>query len=499
MNAPANDWAALDRALSDLAASGSVEVREDGEWLAELATLHFELRVERKTPLVHLWSDERNLTRRVLRVKESAGDRIVLEVQRFGRAKPGRLEFLRTDSPRAAGRVTREQFRARFTRILGDRFPDAVVDSLTAAPDLENSFSGSYVRGVMHEGSHAWALLAAAPSEDAATIENILAFGILWLDWTRSRAERRAVEGLRFFVPHGASQRLRERLLALLPSVRAEIFEMREPDAVMQKIDPTDAGNLESWLVPREQMESTLSNARETIARIRAMLPGNADAIQWRVAGSASEVSLCFHGMQFARWTRQGTFFGLGNSTELLTAANERALERLVHQLDLHRSPLAGDTNHALYRGAPERWLESIVLEDPAKLDALLDARYFYSQVPALAAGDRGVLDVLGVTRQGRLVVIELKASEDLQLPIQAVDYWLRVRRHQREGEFQRYGYFAGVAIDPQPPLVWLVSPGLRFHSATDTLLKYLLPEIRVTRIGLAENWRRGLKIIFRQ
>jgi hypothetical protein len=102
LNSPATDWAGLDRALSDLAASGSVEVGEDGEWLAELATLHFELRVERKNPLVHVWSDERNLTRRILRVKETAGDRIVLEVQRFGRAKPGRLEFLLTDSPRAA-------------------------------------------------------------------------------------------------------------------------------------------------------------------------------------------------------------------------------------------------------------------------------------------------------------------------------------------------------------------------------------------------------------
>src|ERR1700691_1671593 len=130
--------------------------------------------------------------------------------------------------------------------------------------------------------------------------------------------------------------------------------------------------------------------------------------------------------------------------------------------------------------------LESIVLEDPAKLDAQLDSRHFYSQVPALAAGDRGVLDLLGITRQGRLVVIELKASEDLQLPVQAVDYWLRVRRHQREADFQRDGYFPGVVIDPQPPLVWLVSPGLRFHSATDTLLKYLSPEIRVTRIGAA-------------
>jgi hypothetical protein len=384
LNSPANDWAALDRALSDLAASGSVEVREDGEWLAELATLHFELRVERKNPLVHLWSDERNLTRRVLRIKENAGDRIV-------------------------------------------------------------------------------------------------------------------PEGLRFFVPQGTRQRLRARLLAFSASLRAEIYEMREPDAALQKIDRADAGNLESWLVTRDQLESVLRAASETITRIRAMLPVNADAIQCRVPAAANEVALAFHGMQFARWTRQGVFFGLGTSTELLATSNERALERRLHPLELHRSPVATDTNHALYRGAPERWLESVVLEDPAKLDALLDTRHFYSQVPALAAGDRGVLDLLGITRPGRRVVIELKASEDLQLPVQAVDYWLRVRRHQREGDFQRDGYFAGVAIDPQPPLVWLVSPGLRFPSATDTLLQYLSPEIRVTRIGLAENWRRGLKIIFRQ
>lgn len=43
----------------------------------------------------------------------------------------------------------------------------------------------------------------------------------------------------------------------------------------------------------------------------------------------------------------------------------------------------------------------------------------------------------------------------------------------------QQYGYFAGVKIDPRPPLVWLVVPGLRFHSATDTLRKYLSSQIR--------------------
>jgi hypothetical protein len=499
MNAPADDWAELDRALGEMASSGSVEVREDGEWLAELAGLHCELHRKGGNSLVHLWSEERNLTRRVLRVKEHSQDRIILEVQRFGRAKPGRLEFLRTDSARPAGRITREQFRARLERILAERFPDATVDSLTAAPDLEHSFSGLYVRGRMHEGSRAWALLAVPSAEDAAAIEGILAYGLLWVDWTRSHAERRAVEGLRLMVPEGTSRVLRERVLALSSAARTEIFEFDEPAARMQKVDAADGGNLQSRLVPRREFESVLTAARDSISRVRAIVPATAGAIEARVPRGTREVALCFQGLEFARWTQEGLYFGLGDARRRLSEETEAALERLLRQLELHRSSLAEETNHPLYRAAPERWLETLVLEDATRLDAQLVPSHLYSQVPALSAGDRGVLDLLGVTRRGRLVVIELKASEDIQMPIQAVDYWLRVRRHQREGDFQRNGYFSGVEIDPQPPLVWLVAPGLRFHPATDTLLKYLSPEIQVTRIGLAENWRRGLKIVFRQ
>jgi hypothetical protein len=499
VNPPAQDWAALDRAWGDFAASGCVEVREDGQWLAELASLQCEINRKGKQALVHLWSDERNLTRRVLRVKECAEDRIVLEVQRFGRAKPGRLEFLRTDSPRAAGRITREQFRARFDRILKERFPDAVVDSLTAAPDLEHAFSCLYVRGAMHEGSRAWGVLAVSASEDAAAVEGIAAFGILWLDWLRGHVQHRAVEGLRLFVPQGASRCLRERLLALSSAGRTEIHELREPDGMMRKVDCADAGNLENRLMPRREVESKLRAVADTIADIRAMLPNASHAIELRVLAGKDQLGLSFRGLVFARWTKQGVFFGLGNAPERLTSATKPRLERLLHQLDLHRNSLAEDANHYLYRAAPERWLESIVIEDPVKLDAQLDPEHFYSQVPALAAGDRGVLDLLGITRKGRLVVIELKASEDIQLPVQAVDYWLRVRRHQREADFQQYGYFAGVQIDPRPSQGWLVAPELRFHSATEILLKYLSPEIQVTRIGLSENWRRALKIVFRQ
>jgi len=502
-----DEWAEIGRALDAMTASGSAEVREDGEWLAELATLRCELRREGKNSLVHLWSSERNLTRRVMRVKENLPERIVFEVQRFGRARPGRLEFLRSDSRRPAGRVTREQFRARFRRALAENFPDATIDSLTAAPDLEHSFSGLYVRGRMHEGSRSWAILAVAPGENSAAIEGVLAFGILWLDWTRchageARGASRAVEGLRLFVPEGAGRLLRARVLGLSTSAHTEIFELREPEGRIEKQEPADAANLESWLMPRRDVESLVAEAQEAIAKIHPLAlhrPPAGGEIGLRLVPQTREIALCFRGLEFGRWSREGIFFGLGDSRERLTKETEPALDQLIRQIDLHRNSLASETNHPLYRSAPERWIETLAIEDPARLDAQLDPRHLYSQVPALAAGDRGVLDLLGVTRRGRLVVIELKASEDIQMAVQAVDYWLRVRRYQREGDFLRFGYFTGVSLDPQPPLLWLVAPGLRFHSATDTLLKYFLPEIHSTRIGLNENWRRGLKIIFRQ
>lgn len=498
MPAAPNDWAELERELVALAASGAVEVREDGEWLAELAGLHCEVHHQGKSPLIHLWSDERNLTRRLLRVKERNPNRILLEVQRFGKTKPGQLEFLLRDNSRPAGRVTREQFRARFARILAEKFPDSIVESLTSSPDLEHSFSGLYVRGTMHEGRRGWALLAAGPSE-ADSVEDMLAFGILWLDWSRNHSEKRGIEGLRLFVPEGTSRSLREGALGLSSAAKLEIFEMREPDVVIQRVDLADAGNLESYLVPRSEIENTIAMASETAQRIRAMLPHNSAAITTRVPPQSGAVAFCFRGVEFARRTHEGIFFGLGKSIERLRAESEPRLRKLLHDLDLYRSPLAGDTKHKLYRSWPERWLESIVQDDPAKIDALLDPKHFYSQVPALAAGDRAIPDLLGVTRHGRLVVIELKASEDIQMPFQAVDYWLRVRRHQREGDFQRYGYFGGLEIDPRPPLVWLVAPAFRFHSAMEILLKYLSPEIQVTRIGLNENWRRGIKVMLRQ
>ena len=145
-----------------------------------------------------------------------------------------------------------------------------------------------------------------------------------------------------------------------------------------------------------------------------------------------------------------------------------------------------------------EARLEALVRADPAAFDAALHPAPVYGQVPALAGGERGVIDLLAATRAGRLTVIELKASADLHLPLQALDYWLRVRWHHAAGDFAARGYFPSLALDPAPPRLLLIAPALQFHPTTETILRYFNPAIEVTRIGLAVEWQKDLRVMMR-
>ena len=493
-----DEWSTLEQAIGEMTAAGNVEVHEDGEWLAELAGLHCEVQRQGKQMLVHLWSESRNLVRRVTGVSRLDPGRIVMEVQRFGRSKPGRLEFVSRQGPRPEARISRQQFLARFGRMLAEQFPDAQVDSLTSAADLEHSFSGLYTRGVMKEAAADWAIAGVSAGEDATAIDGILTSGLLWLDWNRQRAVKRPVAGLRLFVPDGSSRILLHRLRGISKAARTEVYEYNEQTRHIGKVDTSDTGNLESWLIPRREAEQALAAAGEAIKKVRSLGGAGAQNIAVGVAPGTNEVLFRYLGLEFARWQNGLLFSAPDGTPRPIAGTGWNEVKRAIETMEKFRTSLRADSSHPYYRSAPERWLEAIILRDPTRLDAHLDALHVYSQVPAFSAADRGVLDLLGTTRDGRLVVIELKASEDLHLPMQAVDYWLRVRRHHKEGDFQKCGFFSGIALDERPPLLWLVSPGLRFHPSTDIILKYLSPEIQVTRIGLNETWRQQLQVIFR-
>ena len=133
-----------------------------------------------------------------------------------------------------------------------------------------------------------------------------------------------------------------------------------------------------------------------------------------------------------------------------------------------------------------------------------------YSQVPALSSGDRGMFNLLTLDRNSRLIVIELKADEDLHLPLQALDYWIRVRALNADRQpasgggmpvsaFERAGYFEGTEVSGAEPLLILMAPALRIHPANETVLRYLSPAIEWDLIAVGEHWRKELMVMFRK
>jgi hypothetical protein len=488
--------AELRRALDGLRASGPPEVRENGEWLAGLDGAQYEVRADGDAALLHLWSAEQSLVRRVMRVAQESNERVVLEVSRFGFSRHAQLEFIADGEQRESRRVEREQFSHRLRRLLADNFPDETVESLTTSADLHHSISGSYARGLMRCGSGAHAVLAASPNEPSGTIDGILTFGVIWLQYTRDHARRCTVRGLRLFLPRGSSAITAHRMAALAAPDEIELYEYQPVYWRLRKIARSNAGNLDTRIVARREIEQAIAAAMPIAERIQAMAP---DAIRIGVAPASQDVTLRFRGVEFARWRLGEMWYGLGDHQEPLTPGKWARLEALVLQLRMYRHSLASDTKHRLYRAQPERWLETLVAEDPGRIDARLSPGHIYTQVPAFSSGDRGIIDLLGATRDGRLAILELKASEDIQLVMQAADYWLRVRFHHAQDDFRRFGYFPGVQLSPKPPLLFLVAPGFRFHPSTDIVLRYLSPEIEIARVALTENWRRGLRVVFRQ
>ena len=131
-------------------------------------------------------------------------------------------------------------------------------------------------------------------------------------------------------------------------------------------------------------------------------------------------------------------------------------------------------------------------------LDARLCPEPIYGQVPALAGVDRGIADLLSIERSGRLVVLEIKATEDIHLPLQALDYWMRVAWHAERNEFTALGYFPGHAISADSPRLLLVAPALEFHPTTETILSFFSSVVAVERMGVGLEWRQELRLLFR-
>jgi hypothetical protein len=473
-----------------LASSQEPILYEPGEeWLA-ITPENFVLEARGDSAQLQAWDARRNLVRRVTGIERESRGKLILKVARFGKIS-GRLELV--DRRRAVRdnvplRSARRGFREQFGRFLRRQFPAYKLAELTTEADLEHSLSPAYPRALVRQGASAWAAIGASAS--AVHPDGALTFGLIWLDYLRRREPLLAIQGLVLYLPAEHAKTTCLRLLFLDSAAAQYQAFVFDDEGLEQRVDLADFGNLDTHLERYRRRSIEAPSLTDAPSLIDAPSVPDVETVD----RSDGELSFRVHGLEFARTAGAELLIGLqtkrpGHPGD--AAAWGRELTRM-------RSPEATDRHNPLYLRNPEAWLESKVRSHIREIDASLLEAPVYGQVPAFAASDRGVLDLLALDHRGRLAVIELKASQDVHLPLQALDYWMRVQWHVERGEFQAKGYFPGHTLTREPPRLLLVSPALDFHPSNERVLRYLSPRIPVERIGVGLEWRKELKVIHR-
>lgn len=463
-------------------------VVEPGEPLLLLQEGEYSFEAVPNGVLLEAWGDLKVLRRRITGIRRETARKVDLTIEKFGR-KTGTLTLLDTDSSEAAV-VEREAARAvdlaTLCRWCERLFPQWRMEQSSCGADLENSLSPRFPRALLRNGSHAMAVLAAP---DAGSAGDALAFALIWFRYAQTRWPAFAVKSLALFVPPEAAVAMALRLRALQPElVQARLF-VTLAEGFPEEWPVENKGNLDSAVSPVHCLPAD--------ARIRALFEEVA-------AGSEAEVvedlqgslHLELRGLPLAvcHGDRLRVGLALREARRNVTAASLQSLAGRVARI---RCEGSAQRQHALYRLHPERWLESMVRRNLAQLDPLIDASTVRRQVSGSLGVQHTRTDLLALDRNGALVILEIKAAEDIALPIQALDYYTRLCLQLERGEIQQSGLFPGRTISSSPPRLLLVAPALQFHSTNETVLRYFESSIHVRQIGVAIEWRKHLRVVF--
>jgi len=338
--------------------------------------------------------------------------------------------------------------------------------------------------------------VALADVTDSLTPEVVLTTAILWLEKLGSR-KKSPISELRIVAESRQAKNL-QKLHALLSDRWKAKLTIAE---ISRKADPPTAKDLpkrrlsELWRektrklnVPREPQPS------ETSAKIIELSPDKIDIVY-----SKQGETLRYLGMPFARvrsiLNNEKAWFGTEKDRRALVPGNWNELVDLVRQLERYRTAESENRRHEHYRSSPEAWIESILRRDIRLLDTNLILSPIYNQFRA----SNEKIDLLALRRDGRLVIIELKAQPDREMIFQAADYWRKIELQRRRNILREANLFDGREIADRPALVYLAAPALSFHRDFEFFARTLSPEIELWRFELHEDWRREIKVLARR
>ncbi|HEV2914163.1 MAG TPA: hypothetical protein VGX92_12855 [Pyrinomonadaceae bacterium] len=489
-----------------------------GEWVYAQASAggattalrrnEIDIHVSQNRLIFSCWTEKGVRTWRV-RAWEWTGEKLLMDATRRAGAERSRLVLvprLSTETANiiiSAARRERAQHLARLAS--GVIAGAATVERTALSAGARRGLPGRYARILLRLPQERIAVTGVVAPFQAYDVDAFLSSTLIWFTRARERARLPPIRKLWLIADHRHTAAIAARLALLNEDLRRSIslFVIDDEWRELSRASPLEQEEL--WTArPARLLRPSKIEPGEWAARIVALAPGAIDVVSARRGET-----LRYHGLAFARVRRvmsvERVWFGVaGAPRRLLDESTAEDLDKLLRQLIEHRRADAVDRRHALYRLAPEAWLESMLRRDITHLDPGLILSPLYAQFRAAqeevargAAAARPI-DLLALRRDGRLVVIELKVSEDREHVLQAADYWRRVEAHRRCGNLRRARLFGDAPIADESPLVYLVAPTLRFHRSFATLARAIDPRIETYRFDLNEDWRAGIRVMRR-
>jgi hypothetical protein len=470
---------------------GAFDLVEDSRFISSVEPDHCSIEISYGKLILSCWGDGWSRSWRIERCEIEDGKLRLECSKQMGRAR-AMVELLRRE-PEGETARSRVEFAANLSEIIESGFAGVRVLRSGINRDDRLHFSGAHTRMVLKDRNRIIAAVGVGSKETQSDIDAALGAGLVWLDHLQ---QRQSVDQLTIFAPRDKSLTIATRLTAVRPKgASVSLYEIDDQKSVIEPVRAFDQGDIADrmrrarW--PKEQsLDVEASSLVESITRLAP------DQIESHQRGG--RVLLSIRGLEFAEVSikHRSVKFGLGDGKKKLDESNSSELCAMVEEIISARKSDSSDRNGRLFRSQSERWLEATLRRDITALDPTLDPRFVYSQVPAYRNEQRTFIDLLTVTKTGRLVVIELKVAEDSEFPFQGLDYWLRVEWHRLRGDFHRRGYFKDVRLSDEPPLLYLVAPLFRFHATTKLIAGSIAERVPVYRIGINEDWRAGVRVL---
>jgi len=433
------------------------------------------------------------------------GQLLELKVSRRMGAEVSLIELI----PRTTAKVVTATIRAarqmlceRLAQLAAALETETKVERLSLSRGTKPGQPGRYAQIILLRRRERIAVTGPVVSSPPSAVDAFISSALLWFRRTSDRTKPPFVEQLWLIVSPELLNPVIYRVALLRGGLRNIIKVFTVDDQLTTLTAVPCPHKDELW---KKKLARFPPVAAATPGELSSAIVAEApDAID--VVHSRHGETLRYFGLPFARvrslLARERAWFGIDRAHRCpLDESTLNDWQNLLHDLREYRSPSALDHRHAFYRAAPEAWLESILRRDITKLDPGLIIAPLHAQFRTARGAKLGIrpIDLLALRQDGRLVVIELKVSEDREHVLQGADYWRRVEAHRRRGHIAKAKLFGARTISDEPPLVYLVAPTLRVHPAFQTLAYCISSEIEIYRFDINEDWRSGVRVMRRQ